>query len=144
MEEKRSPIQIYNLFKSFVAMFMIQAVIIMFTPQQVVAPIWYQILAVNFVVAGVLGWYLYKHWYHMVFSYDDAGFRLQKGNNTPIDHSWKEFSRVSLARGEYGEYTVRLYSDDQPTEIPVSKLRLEPFQFRLRVIDLVAKATESS
>jgi len=140
MEEKRSPIQIYNLFKSFVLMFMIQAVIVMFTPQQIVAPIWYQILTVNFVVAGVLGWYLYKQWYHIVFSYNDAGFRLQKGKNPTVDHKWKEFSRVSLARSEYGEYAVKLYSNGEATEIPVSKLRLEPFQFRLGVMDLVAKA----
>jgi len=120
-------------------MFMIQAVIVMFTPQQVVAPIWYQILALNMVVAGVLGWYLYKQWYHMEFSYDDAGFKLRKGKNPPITHQWNEFSKVSLARSEYNEFQVKLYSNGDGVEIPVSKLRLDPFKFRLQVIELVAK-----
>lgn len=141
MEEKRSPIQFYNLFKSFVLMFMIQAVIVMFTPQGLVAPIWYQILTVNMVVAGVLGWYLYKQWYHMEFFYDDAGFKLRKGKNPPVTHQWSEFSKVSVARTEYNEYRVKLYSNGDSVEIPVSKLKLDPFKFRLRVIDFVTRAT---
>jgi len=141
MEHKRSPVQVYYLFKSFVIMFVIQAVIVMFTPIGLTAPIWYQILAVNFVVAAVLGWYLYKQWYHMEFSYDDVEFQLKKGKNPPVNHKWNEFSKVSLARNEYGEFRVRLYRNGDQVEIPVSKLKLNPFEFRLQVIDFVAKAT---
>jgi len=140
MEQKRSPIQLYNLFKSFVAMFMIQAVMVLILPSGLVAPIWYQILAVNLIVAGVLGWYLYKQWYHIVFSYDDAGFKLRKGKNPPVAHQWSEFSKVSLARSEYNEFKVKLYSDGDAVEIPASKLKLDPFKFRLQVIDLVTQA----
>lgn len=143
MEQKRSPIQLYNLFKSFVAMFMVQAVLVLIMPSGLVAPIWYQIFAVNVIVSGVLGWYLYKHWYHMVFSYDDAGFRLSKGNNPPVAHQWSEFSKVSLARSEYNEFNIKLYSNGDAVEIPASKLKLDPFKFRLQVVDLVTKASST-
>lgn len=141
MGHKRSPIQLYYLFKSFVLMFMIQAVIVLFMPMEVIAGIWYQILAVNLVVGIVLGWYLYKQWYHIQFAYDDDGFQLRKGKNPSIDHHWNEFSRVSLARNEYNEFMVRLYRNGDRVEIPVSKLKLNPFEFRLRVIDYVTKGT---
>jgi hypothetical protein len=122
-------------------MFMIQAVIVLFTPMQLTAPIWYQILAVNFIVASVLGWYLYKQWYHIDFSCDDVGFRFKKGKSRSISRKWNEFSRVSLARNEYGEFNVRLYENGGFAEIPVSKLKIDPFEFRMRAMNLVSKAT---
>ena len=143
MENKRSPVQAYYLFKSFVIMFMIQAVIVLFTPAALTAPIWYQILAVNLIVGLVLGWYLYKQWYHIEFSYDEAGFQLKKGKVAPTKRRWNEFSQVSLARNEYGEFKVRLYGNAEPFEIPVSKLKLDPFRFRLEVMDLVAGSRRS-
>jgi len=141
MERKRSPVQLYYLFKSFVIMFMIQAVMVMFTPLQLTAPIWYQILALNVAVAVVLGWFLYKQWYHIEFSYDDDGLQLKKGKGPPVIRKWNEFSQVSLIRNEYGEFKVGLYANEDRFEIPVSKLKLEPFQFRFQVMDLVQKAT---
>ena len=143
MEQKRSPIQLYNLFKSFVAMFMIQAVVVLIMPSGLVAPIWYQIFVLNLIVAGALGWYLYKQWYHIVFSYDDAGFNLRKGKNPPVIHQWNEFSKVSLARSEYNEFRVKLYNNGDAVEIPTSKLKLDPFKFRFQVIDLVTKASST-
>jgi hypothetical protein len=140
MEQKRSPVQLYYLFKSFVMMFMIQALIVLFTPLQITAPIWYQILAVNLIVAGVLGWFLYKQRYHIELSYDDDGFQLKKGKGPSTSHKWNEFSQVSLARNEYGEFIVRMHRNGDRLEIPVSKLKLDPFQFRLQVMNYVAKA----
>jgi len=144
MMHTRAPIQLYYLFKSFVIMFLIQAVIVLLTPMALTAPIWYQILAVNLVVAAILGWYLYKQWYHINFSYDSVGFQLGKGKSAPISHKWSDFSQVSLARNEYGEFNVRLYGNEQMFEIPVSKLRMDPFEFRLHVMNLVAEATPPS
>jgi hypothetical protein len=143
MEQERSPIQLYNLFKSFVLMFMIQAVMVLIMPSGLVAPIWYQIFTVNLIVAGVLGWYLYKQWYHMVFSFDSVGFKLRKGKNPPVAHQWSEFSKVSVARSEYDEFKVKLYSNGDAVDIPASKLKLDAFKFRLQVIDLVTKASSS-
>ena len=144
MQEKRSPIQPYYLFKSFVIMFMIQAVMVMFMPLQLTASIWYQILALNVGVAAVLGWLLYKQWYHVEFSYDDEGLQLRKGKSPSINRKWNEFSKVSLMRNEYGEFKVGLYANGDRFEIPVSRLKIEPFRFRLQVMDLVRKATLQS
>lgn len=143
MEHKRSPVQAYYVFKSFVIMFLIQAVIVLFVPAALTAPIWYQVLAVNLIVALVLGWYLYKQWYHIEFRYDDVGFQLKKGKNPSVNRKWSEFSQVSLARNEYGEFRVRLYGEGDPFEIPVSKLKLDPFQFRLDVMNLVSMSHAS-
>ena len=140
MKEKRSPIQVYYLFKSFVIMFMIQAVIVFFTPLGLTAAIWYQILAVNLIVGGVLGWFLYKQWYHIEFSYDEYGFQLRKGKTPSVNAKWSEFYRVSLARNEYGEFSVRLYRNGDWLEIPVSKLKINPFHFRLQVTEFTQKA----
>lgn len=140
MKEKRSPIQVYYLFKSFVIMFMIQAVIVFFTPLGLTAAIWYQILAVNLIVGGVLGWFLYKQWYHIEFSYDEYGFQSRKGKTPSVNAKWSEFYRVSLARNEYGEFSVRLYRNGDWFEIPVSKLKINPFHFRLQVMEFTQKA----
>jgi len=144
MIRKSAPVQVYYLFKSFVIMFLIQAVVVLVTPMALTAPIWYQIIAVNLTVSAVLGWYLYKQWYHIEFSYDDLGFQLKKGKRVPTTHRWNEFSRVSLARSEYGEFNVRLYRNGEPFEIPVSKLKLDPFEFRLRVMNFVTDAAPHS
>jgi hypothetical protein len=140
MEHTRAPIQRYYLFKSFVIMLVIQAIVVMFMPMALTTPIRYQIFALNIGVGIVLGWYLYKQWYHIQFSYGSAGFQLKKGKNPPISHSWSEFSKVSLARSEYGDFTIRLYTDSAPVEIPASKLRLDPFQFRLEVLSYTTSA----
>jgi len=138
MDHKRSPIQPYYLFKSFVIMFLIQAVIVMLMPMAITAPIWYQVLAVNLIVGIVLGWYLYRQWYHIEFSYDGDGFLLKKGKSPSIEHRWNEFSRVSLTRNDYGEFMVRLYGNEKQFEIPVSKLKLDPFRFRFEVMSYLA------
>ena len=144
MEKTRSPIQIYYLFKSFIIMFVIQALIVMFMPAGLTGPIWYQVLALNLTVAAVLGWYLYKQWYHMEFSYSDSRFQLKKGKGTPASYEWSEFSQVSLARNEYGEFKVRLHGSGEPLEIPVSKLKLDPFEFRFHAMDLISREKSSS
>jgi hypothetical protein len=142
--QKRSPIQKYYLFKSFVIMFVIQAVIVLFTPMAVTAPIWYQILALNIAVSAVLGWYLYKQWYHIEFSYDDEGFSLRKGKSHKVERKWSEFSQVSLVKSEYGEFSVRLRAPDQQFELPASKLKLDPFEFRSLVTGFVENRKLSS
>jgi hypothetical protein len=118
-------------------MFLIQAVLVLFAPITFTAPIWSQILALNLIVSGVLGWFLYKQRYHTQFSYDETGFRLRKGSSPHADYQWNEFSQVSLVRDEYGDFRVRLFGNEEPFEIPVSKLKLDPFQFRLDVMNLV-------
>jgi hypothetical protein len=138
MKHTRAPIQRYYLFKSVVIMLVIQAIIVLFLPMALTTPIRYQLLAVNIIVGIVLGWYLYKQWYHIEFSYGETGFELKKGKNPPVRHAWNEFSKVSLARTEYGDFTIRLYSDSVPVEIPASRLRMDAFQLRREVLNYTA------
>jgi len=134
-----APIQLYYLFKSVVIMFTIQAVIVLFMPAALTAPIRYQILALNVGVSITLGWFLYKQWYHTILSYNDLEFELRKGKAVSLAHMWKEFSAVSLARDYRGDFSVRLYRGDDRVELPASKLKLDPFRFRDEVLGLVAK-----
>jgi hypothetical protein len=96
-------------------------------------------LAVNAVVGAVLGWYLYKQWYRLEFSYDDVGFELRKGKSPPEAHRWKEFQQVSLVRDDRGEFLIRLHKSESLVQIPASKLKLDPFRFRLEVMGLVSR-----
>jgi hypothetical protein len=139
LEQKHGPVQLYYLFKSFFMMFTIQALIVLFLPVGLTVSIRYQILAMNAVVGAVLGWYLYKQWYHINFSYDELGFELRKGKYPPVAHGWKEFSQVSLVRDDRGDFTIRLHKNESPVEIPASKLKLDPFRFKLEVMNLVTK-----
>jgi len=77
--------------------------------------------------------------YHMTFTYDSKGFILRKGKNEKSSYKWNEFSQVSLIRTEYGEFSIRLYRNkDDFFDLPVSKLKLDPFDFRFEVMQLVS------
>jgi len=132
-----SPIQYYSLFKSFIIIFLIQAIIVLFTPV-LIDPLRFLILALNLIISAVLGWRLYKRVYHMSLTYDNKGFTLKKGRSEETSHNWNEFSKVSLVRTEYGDFSVRLYQNAEFFDLPASKLKLNPFDFRLEVMRLVS------
>jgi hypothetical protein len=96
------------------------------------------VLGLNSAIAVVLGWRLYKYRYHTVFTYDDESFTLQKGKGEEVKRKWKDFSQVSLFRTEYGELAVRLYINEEFFDLPMSKLKLNPFDFRLEAMRLVS------
>ncbi len=99
------------------------------------------IIAINIVVSAFLGWRLYRNREHLVFTYDNSQLVLKKGTSQAETHTWAEFKRVSLARTEHGEFSVRLYKNDEDFfPIPASKLRLEPFTFRFEAMKLVSVA----
>lgn len=140
---EHSPIQLYNLSKSIIIVFAIQAVIVFLSPREILTDPWrFLILALNVIVAIALGWRLYKHRYHMVFTYDNEVFVLKKGRGEEMKHKWTDFSRVSVYRTEYGELAVRLYFNEEFFDLPASKLKLSPFDFRKEVMKLI-HATEA-
>jgi len=95
------------------------------------------ILAINGVLALVLGWLFYKNKRHTILSYDRDGFEMQVGKYQ-VSGRWRDFSRVSLVHLGYGVFTVRLYRDGEASlDIPASALRLDPSAFRFEVINLV-------
>lgn len=140
MSQTLSPVQWYGLLKSCVIIFLIQAVIVFLAPVMIDVPIEFRllILAINLLVSVVLGWPLYKRIYHMIFTYDDKIFTLKKGKKEEVSHTWKEFSRVSLIRTEEGNLSLRLYHNAEFFDLPASKLKLNPFDFRFEVMKLVS------
>ena len=138
MSHTYSSIQMYNLFKSVMIIFVLQAVVVLIAPffsEQIVRV---SILIVNVVISVLLGWRLYKSLYHTVFTYDNEGFTLKKGRKDVNSFKWNEFSKVSLFRTESGELSVRLYRDSEHFDLPASKLKLNPFTFRQEVTKLVS------
>jgi hypothetical protein len=72
----------------------------------------------------------------VVFSYDENGFKLRQGNKEEISHKWSEFSKASLVRTEQGDFTIRL-ENSSSFDIPASKLKLNPYDFRTEATNLV-------
>ena len=138
MSPTYAPTQMYNLFKSVMIIFVLQAVVVLIAPFFLELIVRFSILVVNVVVSIVLGWRLYKALYHMVFTYDDEGFTLKKGRKEVNNYKWNEFSKVSLFRTESGELSVRLYRDSEYFDLPASKLKLNPFTFRQEVMKIVS------
>jgi hypothetical protein len=135
-----SPIQYYSVLKSCVIFFMVQAIaVLLFFSYIWETPMAYRFLMlfINIAISAVLGWQLYKQRYHLVFSYDGKGFTLKQGYKEEIGHKWSEFSKVSLIRTEYGSFSVRLQRDSDHFDLPVSKLRLNPFDFRWEAMKLI-------
>jgi hypothetical protein len=93
-------------------------------------------LSTNIGISTFFGWRLYKQRYHWVFSYDEKGFKLKEGNKEEISHKWSEFSKVTLSRNERGDFIIRLENSDS-FDIPTSKLKLSPYDFRTEATKLV-------
>lgn len=134
-------IQRWALVKACIIVFLPQALILFVLPQEILYELRFYVLAVNVFVSVTLGWRLYKHRDHMVLTFDSKRFTLRKGSKETFAHDWSEFQKVSLARTEHGEFSVRLYKGkDDFFAIPVSKLKLDPFAYRFEAMQLVASA----
>lgn len=140
MSPTYTPIQINSLLKSFVIFFIIQAaVVIVFLWGIFGFDISYRLLmlSINIGSSAFFGWQLYKKRYRLVFSYDEKGFMLKEGNKEEISHKWGEFSKVTLSRNERGDFIIKLENSDS-FDIPASKLKLNPYDFRTEATKLVA------
>lgn len=103
------------------------------------------IVAVNVVVSGSLGWVLYKHYYHLVFKYDDEKFSIRKGTVEERSYEWGDFEKLSIATSDYGEFAIRLYAKDGgKVDIPVEKFRIDPFHFRPEVKRLLESSASQA
>jgi hypothetical protein len=138
MSRTFASLQLGGLLKSCMIVFLIQAAVVLFVPYTYELAIRFSILVLNVLISIVLGWRLYKRIYHMVFTYDDKSFTLKKGSKEVTNHRWSEFSRVSLFRSEYGDVSVRLHRNGEFFDLPASKLKLNPFDFRWEVMRFVS------
>jgi hypothetical protein len=98
------------------------------------------LLVINGVLALVMGGLFYKNNLHTIFSYDQEGFQLKVGKDQ-ASNRWHDFDRVSLFHKGLGDFTVRLYRNEEDFfEIPASALKLDPHEFRFEVIQLVKES----
>lgn len=144
MSKLHSPIQYLDLFKSCIIVFAIQALIVILSPWGIVATFRWHILTLNFIVSLIIGWHLYKRFYHPVFSYNDEGFTLKRGRSWEASYKWSDFSNISLIRSERGEFSIRLYRGEDFFNLPVSRLKLDPFQFRSELMEFIKKQRGTS
>jgi len=134
-----APLQIVNLLKTiafiFFGLLILWGLINYLMLRQVY--LHWLLLLFNLLLATGLGWWFYKSTYHTTFSYDEDGFEIQRGDSR-LSARWRDYSRVSLVHLGGGEFAVRLYKDEGDSlQIPVSSLKLNPSEFRFRVMEFV-------
>jgi hypothetical protein len=134
-----APLQIINLLKTiaflFFGLLILWGLINYLMLRQVY--LHWLLLLFNLLVSAGLGWWFYKGNYHTTFSYDEEGFEIERGDSR-LSARWRDYSWVSLVHLGLGEFAVRLYKDESDfLQIPVSGLKLNPSEFRFRVMEFV-------
>ena len=140
-----SPIQYERLLISWVIIFAILTIIflLMPLPSPITEAIMYgKGLLVGTIIIAVasvpLGWHLYKRFFHCIFTYNEDSFSFRKGRGYLLEGRWSDFTLVSLARSGY-DFNIRLYKDEKEyVELPVSKVKLNPYDFRTKVTGFVS------
>ena len=137
MTEKVRPIRFFEIFKLFVVFLAVQM------GATLVMPVWfYDIIRPYFLFVAVgtsvlLACLIYMRTQHLELSYDDTGFSLKRGTTTET-HKWKGFHKVLLVRTD-GDFLVRL-QDGESVDLPVSKLKLDPFSFRMKTLGFIEES----
>lgn len=138
-----APLQVQNLLKSFALMLFGLSALWTLISLLVFGDVFLSqfILALNPVLAGILGWFFYRYRYHTVFTYDGEGFTLQRGA-LHLKEAWRNFSSVSLVHLGRGNFAVRLYRSGEGeggvVDLPASDLKLDPSALRLEIMERVA------
>lgn len=131
--------------KASFLVFLPQLTLMFFAPTEFVNQYRFPIVSVNLIVSGYFGWKLYRRYYHLMFRYDDEKFSIRKGNTEERTYHWADFVKLSVATSEYGEFMIRLYGrDGQTINIPVEKLKLDPFKFRPEVLRLLGSSASQA
>jgi len=137
LTEKVSPIRFFEIFKLSVVFLAVQM------GSTLMMPLWFYdvirpyFLFVAVVTSVVLAYVVYMRAQHIELSYDDIGFNLKRGK-TVETHKWTEFHKVLLVRTD-GDFLVRL-QDGESIDLPVSKLKLDPFSFRMKTLEFVEES----
>ena len=141
-KETFSPIRYYWLSLSILIVFSILSFLLLFVlPYQIVFDKIYLIafIALIFVLSIPIGRWLYKQRFHCLFSYDDESFLFKEGGKNPLEGRWNDFSFVSLVKINR-ELGLRLYRNPEEfVDLPVSRVKLNPYEFRLKVMELISR-----
>lgn len=134
MTEKVSPIRFFDIFKLFVVFLAVQMGATLVMPVAFYDIIRPYFLFFAIATSVLLAYIVYMRTQHFELSYDDSGFSLKRGK-TVETHRWREFHKVLLVRTD-GDFLVRL-QDGESVDLPVSKLKLDPFSFRMKTMGFV-------
>ena len=137
LTEKVSPIRFFDIFRLSVVFLAAQM------GATLVMPVWfYDAIRPYFLFFAVatsmlLAYIIYMRTQHVELSYDSTSFSLKRGK-TVETHRWKDFHRVLLVRTD-GDFLVRLQGEES-VDLPVSKLKLDPFSFRIKTLRFVEES----
>lgn len=86
------------------------------------------------------GWKIYKRFWHCILTYDEKSFEFRTGRSEIIKGRWRDYTRASLTRSSRLEFSIRLYEDGENyIELPIHKVKLDPFEFRLKVFEFIKR-----
>jgi hypothetical protein len=134
--EKISSIRYFEILKLFIILMTVQIGLFL------LAPVWLAKVVIYFLIASIpisalVAYYVYLKTKHIEFSYDDEEFTMRRGKSV-LTHKWKEFSKVLLVKVRGHEFLIRLcFTEGGAFDLAASKLGLNPFSFRVKVLKLV-------
>lgn len=140
--EKISPIRVLEILKLFAILLVIQVVAVMFMPVWFLETARYFFL-ISIPLSIILAFYIYLKTQRVEFTYDDESFTIKRGKTTLTD-GWKKVEKVLIIKTGNMEFLIRLQlTGGTFFDIPASKLKLDPFTFRLNILELVKKCRGS-
>lgn len=138
--EKVSPIRYFDILKIFIILVTVQIGLVLLAPVWLVKVALY-FLTVSIPISAPVAYYVYLKTKHIEFSYDDEKFTMRRGKSV-LTHKWKEFSKVLLVKVRGHEFLIRLcFTEGGAFDLATSKLGLNPFSFRVKILKLVQGGT---
>ena len=97
-------------------------------------------LSAAFPIGFSIGRAIYLRWSHTQIAFDSATFSVTKGSKEILNDFWRNYRTVSITMDRYGRPNLRLYksSDEEYSDLPISKTNAKPQEFRDFVQDLLS------
>jgi hypothetical protein len=124
--------------KSFTISFIACALLLM-----LLSPVLKAVTPVHLLLAAALsiflGYRIYKLRYHASLLLDDKGFKLWRGKNL-VEGEWSSFTDVAIYVTPKQEAVLRLYSEDGPVDLPISRAGLSRKEAYNTIRNLIGKS----
>lgn len=131
-----------EILKLFMILMLVQIGFVMFLPVSLLRAVPY-FLIVGALVSGAVAYYLYLRTKHTEFWYDQDKFTMRTGRSL-LTRRWEEFSKVLLVKVRGTEFIIRLCdSKGNTVDIRPSRLGVNPFRFRVKILELVDRETSN-
>lgn len=98
------------------------------------------LLSASFPIGFSIGRAIYIRWSHTQITFDSTTFSVTKGSKEILNDSWRNYKTVSIIMDRYGRPNLRLYkpSDEEFSDLPISKTNAKPLEFRDFVQNLLS------